>query len=625
MLRAFYRKHIDIRFIALFASIAALIAFPTANTNELDRKEFRLKTKGGIQFEMTVTRPRYTARYATVILIRDCKRPIDARDPINVQMPDLGLAIVELDHPELIGLDLGEQLELVHNWLEQQSWHQRGAVAWISFQGSFKPVFESLLTRPEIQPKLFVQLGEGWSPKATEVLSAFRHRLSAVTHCGFLVVCGQTSQNLAAQEVAQTVNCFQTNGLSVAFSTFDEPRDFGEDQCAAVRFVLQYCGKYLPMSDYTTAFDSPKLTGAEADRFNLAVARAGRRRGELLQIVASAHEPERRTFMVVLGNLEDYDLAHLAAAHLKDIVYTAWRARRTYPWCRKSPLNIFETYVPYPRFYEEELEPFQSSFYNRLRPSLKYAKTTQEAADIILRWMHRRATFHRHPTIEQSVKNQGPMRILQDGGGDCESVVLLFTSLCRSVGIPARVAMTRWPTIDSDHYWTELWSSEDNQWHAVDSSASDRPYNAQWMLRVPKSAIHASLDTYGSWNAREEGRWEAFTNTIAAFYPSAEIEVDISGDGILKSNQPVTVEVPRNAIIDRAITDSNGIARFRVGASTTSKQWYRFCLPYSQSIASQWIEIYSNKTYRVTLASSDDTNSLSNFKSADAVDPSRFK
>jgi len=73
------------------------------------------------------------------------------------------------------------------------------------------------------------------------------------------------------------------------------------------------------------------------------------------------------------------------------------------------------------------------------------------------------------------------------------------------------------------HWWSEVWSVEENQWHAVDSSDYERTYGSFWMLRVPKSTILSTTSERGGWNAISEQRWEAFTNTIALFYPSGRV------------------------------------------------------------------------------------------------------
>ena len=64
--------------------------------------------------------------------------------------------------------------------------------------------------------------------------------------------------------------------------------------------------------------------------------------------------------MMVMGELADYDLAHTTAAHLKEVFGTAWKARRKYPWCRNTPLEIFEKVTANPRVYEEPIPFFLS-------------------------------------------------------------------------------------------------------------------------------------------------------------------------------------------------------------------------------------------------------------------------
>ena len=129
----------------------------------------------------------------------------------------------------------------------------------------------------------------------------------------------------------------------------------GEDSGPVVRALAEYCAAHLPLTDYTAAVPGCRLTPAEAQRFNLAMRRAGQHRRELWRAVTASREPERHTVMNVIGGLEDYDLAHISAAQLMESVDRAWQARRKYPWCRDAPLEIFEKFVANPRIYEEAL------------------------------------------------------------------------------------------------------------------------------------------------------------------------------------------------------------------------------------------------------------------------------
>ena len=169
--------------------------------------------------------------------------------------------------------------------------------------------------------------------------------------------------------------------------------------------------------------------------------RAGLHRRELWKAVISTHEPERRTVMMVIGGLEDYDLVHMTSAHLKEVIHIAWQARRNYPWCRDTPLDIFEKFTTNPRFYEEPIENFQSYFSRRLRRIVKYCRTTQEASDAVWKWMHQLMLWK-----EDGMPGKGktPGQIFNAGRTDCEGLAVLYTAMCRSVGLPERTTMLIW-------------------------------------------------------------------------------------------------------------------------------------------------------------------------------------
>src|ERR1019366_4644935 len=293
--------------------------------------------------------------------------------------------------------------------------------------------------------------------------------------------------------------------------------DFGEDRGVVMRAVAEYCAGRLALPDYTEQLTGCQLSGANRARFNRAMQRAGHRRRELWHAVIGAREPERDTVMNVIGGLEDYDLAHISAAQLKKFVYRAWQARREYPWCRDTPVDIFDRFVASPRIYQESLGNWSVPYGPTLSRVVKYCHTTAEASDALWGWMRVRALEKTTSGMRQSEE------ILSRIRGGCKNFSVAFTGLARTVGLPARPAWTFWPTIGNDHYWNEVWSVEETQWHAFDASALTRSYYADWLNRVPKSVIQVSTGERGAWNALADQRWESLTNCIGLLYPIGQV------------------------------------------------------------------------------------------------------
>ena len=301
--------------------------------------------------------------------------------------------------------------------------------------------------------------------------------------------------------------------------------------------------------------------------------------------------------MVVVGGLEDYDLAHLSAGHLQGVVKAAWQARRAYPWCRDTPLEIFERFTAAPRSSEERLERCQRSLNRRLSEQVKYCRTTGDAADAVGAWRRLRASWKEWPALD----NPTPGEVLANRGGDCRTLALLFVYLARSVGLAARPVTTTWPTLGTDHYWVEVWDVEEKGWHSFDASAANRFYHANWTGNVPKAATHAAKGEPGAWNAARESRWEAYTNTVGLFYPSGTVRVRV-----VRGELRCRTEGKRAGLVERGMvaltsapTDALGEARFRLGQS--ARRPYRFVLDEGGLADWEWLAVQAGRHYDLTL------------------------
>jgi hypothetical protein len=168
------------------------------------------------------------------------------------------------------------------------------------------------------------------------------------------------------------------------------------------------------------------------------------------------------------------------------------------------------------------------------------------------------------------------------------------------------------------HWFAEVWSTEENQWHPVDCSDQERNYRMAWVLRVPKSAVLAPTGDRGGWNALPERRWDALTNTVGLFYPSGRVAVRVVDGARPVSNQRVLAqiwlekqvvsvvaertEVSRQQYllsVTAACTDASGEAHFTLGQS--ARHPYRLAIDKPGDPDWQWLAVQSNRTYDVTL------------------------
>ncbi len=91
------------------------------------------------------------------------------------------------------------------------------------------------------------------------------------------------------------------------------------------------------------------------------------------------------------------------------------------------------------------------------------------------------AVFHMLVKRSPELGEPSAVQILRDRVGDCSEHALLFTTLCRAAGIPAR-RCSGWVCIGSDwgaHAWTEIWVGE---WIGADPTTNEIGTRARYIM-----------------------------------------------------------------------------------------------------------------------------------------------
>ncbi len=569
------------------------------------RMEFTLRGTGIPTTPGLAVLPKPGGRFPVAVLFHGAGGNLIGNGRALRQLAELGLAAVAIEYDQTNQLKFNGQAAALSAFLRGQSWAQTNATAWIGRSLGAQRTLALLAQHPETQPQVYVRLAGGW-PEEMETAKArteFKGRV--------LLLHPERDEVFPVADCARVADWFAKAGARVEQQFLPGlPHNFGDEFAVVVRAAAEFCRGNLPLADYTAALKDCPLTRAERLRFNMAMSRAGANRRVLWRIVNSLAEPERRTAMMMIGGLEDYDLAHLTAAHGKEIIQQAWAARRKYPWCRDTPLEVFERFVASPRTFEEPLGRHQADFARRLDRVVKYCKTTGEACDALGDWRALRAVYG----IASAADEPTPEEVFANGGGTCKHVVLLYTALARSVGIPLRPVMTTWPTLGSGHYWVEVWDAQERGWHAFDGSASDRPYHFDWFLNVAKAATYATTGERGAWYADREKRWEVFTNTVGLFYPGGRVLVRVHDHGSPKTGERVNVETWLKGEMVRlatGITDGKGEIWFTLGQS--ARRPYRFVLAGGADRDWQWLAVKAGGNYEVVL----DSDSVKEFSAAE--------
>jgi predicted esterase len=529
---------------------------------------FSLKTEGAALTKATAILPKPNARFPVIIYIHGFGESLASDNMPLRQIAELGLAAVGMEYDQTNQVVFDEQLVALQHFVQRQSWAQSNAVAWVGFGLGAQRMLRFVADDPEIQPQLLVQLSGVWDEELAEKLQIRSTPVRLLKRASVLLVHAGNDVNCPLKQATQLAALLQSNGVPVCLRNVPGVgADFGPDRGLIIREAAEYCRSHLPLADYTAALGDCPLGKVEQERFNRAMQRAGKHRGELLQAVLSSDEPERRTLMMVIAGLEDYDLAHAKAAFLKMNVCMAWKARRTYPWCRDLPLVIFEKYVAGPRFFQEPIESWRPALNRLASHEVKYCRTTQEASDRVWSLMNEKMTVNLQ---EEAGGGIDPLKILAAGNAYCLGDSIINAAVARSVGLAERVTRVLWQNSLGEHFCVEVWSTEDQRWHEIDVTAGDRAFDNDWVKRVPKAAILAPTGDRGLWDGLSVGRWSSFTNTIGLVYPSGEVSIKVMNHGAPAPDQMVGIELPTvKGLVYMALarTDLDGEARLTLGRS----------------------------------------------------------
>jgi dienelactone hydrolase len=645
----------------------------TKRSDPFQRIEITLNTPQYGKTKAMAVLPKPDGRFPVVIYVHGWTGNLMTDGKPLRQIAELGLAAVGIEYDQTNSAAFDEQFLALQNFIQRQPWAQSNAVAWVGMSLGAQRTLRFILHHPEVQPQLLVRLSGGWDEELEAEAGNIEHPTSNIQHpmsgtltrrdatlspvggegpnkgaiqvepgsavvstassdqlktrrrdddaprihCPVLLVHSDNDQVFPLEDSRRLAALLETNGISVSLRVLPGVgHDFGPDRAVVFRETAEYCRAHLPLADYTAMLRDCRLNEAERQRFNLAMQRAGQNRRELWKAVVSAREPERRTLMMVIGGLEDYDLAHVKASYLKRNVHLAWQARRTYPWCRNTPLDIFEKYVAGPRFYQEQIESWRSALNRLARHEVKYCRTTQEASDKVWKLMNEKVAFN----MQESDGILDPLKILDAGSAGCLGLCILHAAMARSVGLPERVTRVLWQNSLGEHFCVEVWSAEDQRWHEIDVSAGNRAFDNDWVMRVPKTAILAPTGDRGLWDGLTVGRWSSFTNTIGHIYPSGDVLIKVLDHGIPAPDRTVAIKLPTVkglVYMTLARTDLNGEARLTLGRSAQYPYLF-FVLPPEEASASarypfpfsrhqfgeetwQWVQVESGKTQEVVL------------------------
>lgn len=290
---------------------------------------------------------------------------------------------------------------------------------------------------------------------------------------------------------------------------------------------------------------------------------AGMNRYELSAAIHNVSKEHRKAMIFLIANMPKNDLKTLKKEFLVENVELAYKTREEVPWGKDIPDEIFLNYVVPYTVSTEKCENWRPALYKLFIDKAKKCNNVEEA--VLKLDMEVRNTLDVHYKPGPRKMDQSPFESMDRHPASCAGLTILFVSVCRAVGIPARAASTRWVTVKSWHNWTEVW---DHQWRFIsqgDDTVIDTPWVAKYaMYAIPHNREHGIYTaSFQKTNTKLPVLWNPKINSISAvettcFYTNRRtIKIDLAKRQADKQKKlRITISLDGNIVAMRNIVKS---------------------------------------------------------------------
>lgn len=236
----------------------------------------------------------------------------------------------------------------------------------------------------------------------------------------------------------------------------------------------------------------------------------------------SAEEKEALQFLYAFMPLND--LADYHGEFFLQQVKIALEAKRTFPWGRTIPEDIFLHFVlPY-RVNTENPDSSRVVFFHELKDRIK-SMSMKDAILEINHWCHEKVTYQ-----STDRRTSAPLATIKAVYGRCGEETVFTIAALRAAGIPARQCyVPRWAHTESNHAWVEVWI--DGKWHYFGACEPEPDLNMAWFTEPVKRAMLLSSIVPGNYEGPEvvTEKEEHYTkiNNLAMYAPAKELFVRI--------------------------------------------------------------------------------------------------
>ncbi|MEI7595659.1 MAG: transglutaminase-like domain-containing protein [Bacteroidota bacterium] len=178
-------------------------------------------------------------------------------------------------------------------------------------------------------------------------------------------------------------------------------------------------------------------------------------------------------------------------------VKTTFEAKKTFPWCKTIPEDIFRHFVLPIRVNNEDLDSARIVFYKELKDRVKNL-SMKEAALEVNHWCLEKVTYR-----PADPRTSSPLNTVKSAYGRCGEESTFYVAALRAVGIPARQCYTpRWAATDDNHAWVELWI--DGKWYFAGACEPACDLNMGWFSAPVKRAMLVNTNVFGNYQGSEE-------------------------------------------------------------------------------------------------------------------------
>ena len=217
---------------------------------------------------------------------------------------------------------------------------------------------------------------------------------------------------------------------------------------------------------------------------------AGNNVAELEKALNKAPSEQKAGVAFLIAHMQKKDLSTLSSEFILENSEWAYKARKTFPWAKSVPEDIFLNEVmPYASL-DETRDAWRSGFYARFEPYVRRCSNIYEAIDSINKTIQEETGVEYN--TQRSIVNISPFQAIEESMATCTGLSFLLVNAFRSVSIPARLAGTpMWTNMRGNHSWVEVWI--DGEWYFTEYYPD--ALNKSWFLTDagkadPENPIH---------------------------------------------------------------------------------------------------------------------------------------